>query len=55
MPNTQWEYMIYRSNWYPQEDKLNELGAQGWQLVAFDPMNEFITAYFKREINKGRE
>jgi hypothetical protein len=37
-----WEYMIVSS---PNEETLNELGEQGWELVAFSPYGK---AYLKR-------
>ena len=37
-----WEYMIVSS---PNEEALNKLGEQGWELVALSPYNK---AYLKR-------
>tara|TARA_Y100000814_G_C12062465_1_gene310026 strand:- start:292 stop:507 length:216 start_codon:yes stop_codon:yes gene_type:complete len=31
------------------EDALNELTAQGWELVEYEPRNNWITAVFKKE------
>ena len=31
------------------EDVLNELTVQGWELVEYEPINNFITAVFKKE------
>ena len=37
-----WEYLIVSS---PNEETLNELGEQGWELVAFSPYGK---AFLKR-------
>ena len=37
-----WEYMIVSG---PNEETLNKLGEQGWELVALSPYNK---AYLKR-------
>lgn len=49
--NPTWEYKAYRAQ-YLSDQTLNELGAQGWELVSFtawgDATSHSETAYFKR-------
>ena len=44
-----WEYLTLEENL--QNDKLNQLGAEGWELVAVVSPGHFILHYFfKRQI-----
>ena len=47
-PNKTWEYKVVRM--CPDEKSLNELGAQGWELVSSEPTTRFAcpALYFKR-------
>lgn len=39
-----WEYLIYPIEGMPSNEKFDELGNQGWELVSVD----YEIAYFKR-------
>jgi hypothetical protein len=44
---TVWEYKVLEANW--DEKQLNNLGAEGWELVAVDAARgDYIRAFFKR-------
>ena len=51
--------LLYLDSNYAFEQKLNELGQEGWELVtiieittAYNPTNKIFTAYFKRSIKE---
>jgi hypothetical protein len=42
-----WEYKVLEANW--DEKQLNNLGTEGWELVAVDASRgDFVRAFFKR-------
>jgi hypothetical protein len=56
-----WEYFIFAENWQQQMDvdRMNELGAQGWELVSASPFlsiadgnsdGGYENYYFKRPL-----
>jgi hypothetical protein len=45
-------YYIITTQNYLSEDRLNELGEQGWELIIFEPPHELDEAYFYRFIFK---
>ncbi len=45
--STVWEYKVERDNW--DEKHLNDLGAEGWELVTVDSARgDYVRAFFKR-------
>lgn len=44
-PRTAWEYKV---EWNASEKKANELGAQGWELIAVDTHSNVQSFVFKR-------
>lgn len=49
---TKWEYKTVRE-FIDLYDKLNELGAEGWELVtAFQPRDDGVWFIFKRKVSK---
>lgn len=46
----QFEYRIVESAEMPQEDLLNKLGSNGWEMVGIIYRHDMYTLYFKRLI-----
>lgn len=45
--STAWEYKVELNNW--DEKRLNDLGAEGWELVAVDSSRgDYIRVFLKR-------
>lgn len=47
-----WEYLIEPADPPPDQDRLNALGGDGWELVAIDPSARYV---FKRPAPSFRE
>lgn len=45
-----WEYLVIEEK--PSADKLNALGAQGWELVAVVSPGHFVLHYFFKRLLK---
>ena len=48
-PGPRWQYRVLRSRSVEQEE-LNRIGAQGWELVATEPEAGLLMLLFKRQI-----
>lgn len=46
----QWEYLVIREIEYPNREKLNKLGFEGWNLVSFVLDKDYCISIFKRKI-----
>ena len=45
---TRWEYLAINGNPRTTTEAMNELGADGWELVAVGPRGDCLVYYFKR-------
>ncbi len=47
-----WEYLVEEE---PAEERLNELGADGWELVSVAARGPLLVSYFKRPVADLRQ
>ncbi|MDQ3412406.1 MAG: hypothetical protein M3509_09850 [Chloroflexota bacterium] len=47
-----WEYLVEEE---PAEERLNELGANGWELVSVAARGSVVVSYFKRPVADLRQ
>jgi hypothetical protein len=51
---TKWEYFIFASDAPVRQDRLNELGQDGWELIFLNNFQSMV-AVFKRPIQEKQQ